>query len=67
MDKDGVLASLCFPMVPRFCGQTFYEAKDHDFAFTCLKVYNDWVIGEWAGAAPSHDHHPPLGPCPRCR
>ena len=25
-----VLASLCFPSFPRFCGQTFYEAKDRE-------------------------------------
>jgi len=52
MDKDGVLASMCFPMFPRFCGQTFYEAKDREFAYVCIKVYNDWVIDEWAGADP---------------
>jgi len=52
MDQDGVLAALCFPMVPRYCGQTFFEAGDKDFAMTCLKVYNDWVIDEWAGSAP---------------
>src|ERR1700674_2499358 len=26
MDRDHVVASLCFPSFPRFCGQTFYEA-----------------------------------------
>ena len=28
MDVNWVAASLCFPMFPRFCGQTFYEAED---------------------------------------
>src|SRR5215218_1801086 len=27
MNIDSVLASLCFPAFPRFCGQVFYEAK----------------------------------------
>ena len=27
MDRAGVLASLCFPTFPRFCGQLFMEAR----------------------------------------
>src|SRR5947209_7896782 len=30
MDVNHVEASLCFPTFPRFCGQTFTEAKDLD-------------------------------------
>src|ERR1039458_10152548 len=30
MDSDGVLASLCFPSMPRFAGQTFFEGKDKE-------------------------------------
>ncbi|WP_029430143.1 amidohydrolase family protein [Blastococcus sp. URHD0036] len=52
MDRAGVLASLCFPSVTRFCGQLFNEAQDHEFAFRLLQIYNDWVIEDWAGAAP---------------
>jgi len=52
MDADGVLASLCFPTIPRYCGQTFLEARDRDLALACLRAYNDWTIEEWAGAAP---------------
>ncbi|GGL13407.1 amidohydrolase family protein [Nocardia jinanensis] len=52
MNRAGVLASLCFPSVTRFCGQIFYEADDRDFGFTCLQAYNDWMIEEWCGAAP---------------
>jgi predicted TIM-barrel fold metal-dependent hydrolase len=52
MDQDSVLASLCFPMFPRFCGQTFYEAEDREFAMLCLRVYNDWMVDEWSAAAP---------------
>src|SRR6266545_3370955 len=37
MDRAGILASLCFPSVTRFCGQLFYEASDRDFGLVCLK------------------------------
>ena len=30
MDLNHIEASLCFPTYPRFCGQRFAEAKDHD-------------------------------------
>jgi len=52
MDRAGVLASLCFPSFPRFCGQVFYEAKDKDLALACVRAYNDWMIEEWCGRAP---------------
>ena len=52
MDRDRVLSALNFPFFPRFCGQTFAEAKDLDLALKCLVAYNDFVIDEWCGAAP---------------
>jgi predicted TIM-barrel fold metal-dependent hydrolase len=52
MDRAGVLASLCFPSFPRFCGQVFYEAADRDLALVCVQAYNDWMIEEWCGRAP---------------
>jgi predicted TIM-barrel fold metal-dependent hydrolase len=52
MDIDGVLASLCFPTIPRYCGQTFLEARDRDLALSCLRAYNDWMVEDWAGGAP---------------
>lgn len=52
MDADGVLASLCFPTIPRYCGQTFLEAKDRELALRCLRAYNDWMVDDWAGGAP---------------
>lgn len=52
MNRDGVLASLCFPSFPRYCGQTFYEAKDRELGLACVTAYNDWMMEEWAGAAP---------------
>lgn len=47
MDANWTEASLCFPTFPRFCGQTFTEAKDRDLALLCVKAYNDWMIDEW--------------------
>jgi predicted TIM-barrel fold metal-dependent hydrolase len=52
MDRAGILASLCFPSFPRFCGQIFWEAQDKDLALLCVKAYNDWMIDEWCGSAP---------------
>jgi predicted TIM-barrel fold metal-dependent hydrolase len=52
MNLDGILASLCFPAFPRFCGQVFYEAKDKELALLCVQAYNDWMIDEWCGSVP---------------
>jgi predicted TIM-barrel fold metal-dependent hydrolase len=52
MDQAGILASLCFPTITRFCGQLFMEGDDREFGFECLQHYNDWLIEEWCGVAP---------------
>jgi predicted TIM-barrel fold metal-dependent hydrolase len=44
-----VEASLCFPTFPRFCGQTFTEAKDRELGEACVYAYNDWMVEEWCG------------------
>jgi predicted TIM-barrel fold metal-dependent hydrolase len=49
MDQNHTEASLCFPNFPRFCGQTFLEAKDRDLALLCVQAYNDWMVEEWCG------------------
>jgi len=52
MDANHVEAAVCFPNVlPRFCGQTFYERKDKDLALLCVKAYNDWIIDDWCAGA----------------
>ena len=51
MDVNHIEASLCFPTFPRFCGQTFTEAKDRELALLCVKAYNDWMVEEWCGGA----------------
>ena len=52
MDRSGILASLCFPTITRFCGQLFAEAKDRELGFECLQHYNDWLIEEWCAGGP---------------
>ena len=47
MDVNHIEASLCFPTFPRFCGQTFTEAKDKELALLCVKAYNDYQVEEW--------------------
>jgi predicted TIM-barrel fold metal-dependent hydrolase len=49
MTANHVEASLCFPTFPRFCGQTFAEAKDKEVALACVRAYNDWMVEEWCG------------------
>ena len=49
MDVNWVEASLSFPTFPRFCGQTFLEAKDRELAMLCVRAYNDWMVEEWCG------------------
>lgn len=49
MSLNHVEASLCFPTFPRFCGQTFSEAKDRELAEACVRAYNDWMVEEWCG------------------
>jgi predicted TIM-barrel fold metal-dependent hydrolase len=51
MDVNHTEASLCFPTFPRFCGQTFLEAKDRELALLCVQAYNDWMVDEWCGGA----------------
>ena len=52
MNRGGILASLCFPSFPRFCGQEFTEAKDKELGLLCVQAYNDWMIDEWCGTEP---------------
>ena len=52
MNANGVLASMCFPSFPSFCGQLWANTADKDLALVMLKAYNDWHIDEWCGTYP---------------
>jgi predicted TIM-barrel fold metal-dependent hydrolase len=54
MLMNHVDVSLCFPSFPRFCGQTFTEAKDRELGLACIQAYNDWMIEEWCGESGGH-------------
>ena len=47
MDLNWTEAQMCFPTMPRFCGQTFREMRDRDLALLSVKAYNDWMVDEW--------------------
>jgi predicted TIM-barrel fold metal-dependent hydrolase len=49
MDVNHTERSMCFPLIPRFGGAMFLEAKDKDLAWLCVQAYNDWMIEEWCG------------------
>jgi predicted TIM-barrel fold metal-dependent hydrolase len=51
MDANWTQASLCYPNFPRFCGQTFLEARDRELARLCVEAYNDWMVEEWCGSS----------------
>jgi predicted TIM-barrel fold metal-dependent hydrolase len=52
MSANGVLASMCFPSYPSFCGALFARQADKELARVMLQAYNDWHIDEWCGAHP---------------
>jgi predicted TIM-barrel fold metal-dependent hydrolase len=52
MDANGVLASMCFPSYPSFCGALFARQKDKELARVMLRAYNDWHVDEWCGSHP---------------
>ena len=52
MDRNGILASMCFPSMAGFSGRRFQEAEDHEVALVMLQAYNDWHVDEWCAAHP---------------
>jgi predicted TIM-barrel fold metal-dependent hydrolase len=52
MNRNGVLASMCFPSFVGFAGRKFVDAQDKDLALVILKAYNDWHIDEWCASHP---------------
>ena len=52
MNAGGILASMCFPSFPQFCGQIFANTEDKDLALAVLAAYNDWHVEDWCGSHP---------------
>ncbi len=52
MNRNGILASMCFPSFAGFSARYFQEAKDKDLSLVMLKAYNDWHVDEWCAAYP---------------
>ena len=52
MNRNGILASMCFPTFAGFSGGMFQEASDKDLALATVQAYNDWHIDEWCAAYP---------------
>jgi predicted TIM-barrel fold metal-dependent hydrolase len=52
MNRNGVLASMCFPTFVGFSASTFQASKDKDLALVMLQAYNDWHIDEWCSSYP---------------
>jgi predicted TIM-barrel fold metal-dependent hydrolase len=52
MNRNGILASMCFPSFVGFSGRFFQEAEDKDLALIMTQAYNDWHIDEWAASYP---------------
>jgi predicted TIM-barrel fold metal-dependent hydrolase len=62
MNRNGVLASMCFPSLPGFSGRRFQDAQDKDLALVMLQAYNDWHIDEWCAAYPGRFMPLAIGP-----
>ena len=62
MNRNGVLASMCFPSLPGFSGRRFQEAEDKDLALAMLQAYNDWHIDEWCASYPGRFIPLSIGP-----
>jgi predicted TIM-barrel fold metal-dependent hydrolase len=52
MLANGILASVCFPTLPRFGGVLFNQFDDKELADACVRAYNDFVLDEWCPGGP---------------
>jgi predicted TIM-barrel fold metal-dependent hydrolase len=48
----GILASLCYPTVPKFGGALFLDFEDEKLADLCVSAYNDFILDEWCPGGP---------------
>ena len=52
MDEDEIDYAVLYPTVAGFSGEIFGAIDDPDLELACVRVYNDWLIEEWASASP---------------
>jgi len=52
MNRNGILASMCFPSFAGFSARYFQQVEDKDLSLIMLKAYNDWHIDDWCAAYP---------------
>jgi len=52
MNRNGILASMCFPSFVGFSGGYFQRSPDKELALVMTQAYNDWHIDEWAASHP---------------
>ena len=51
MNRNGILASMCFPTFTGFSALHLSHFKD-EITVAMIQAYNDWHIDEWDGAYP---------------
>jgi predicted TIM-barrel fold metal-dependent hydrolase len=51
MDRNGVLATMCFPTFPGFSGRYLTQAAD-DVSLVMVQAYNDWHVDDFAASYP---------------
>jgi predicted TIM-barrel fold metal-dependent hydrolase len=52
MAREGIVASINFPSLPRFGGALFPGFQDKELAAVCVRAWNDFMFEEWCAAAP---------------
>jgi predicted TIM-barrel fold metal-dependent hydrolase len=50
MLANGILASVCFPTLPRFGGALFTQFDDKELASVCVRAWNEFMLDEWCGS-----------------
>ncbi len=50
--REGIMASVAFPTLPRFGGALFPSFKDKELASECVRAWNDFMF-DWCSVAPS--------------
>jgi predicted TIM-barrel fold metal-dependent hydrolase len=52
MDEYGIHAAVLYPNVGVFHSSKWLTGVDPEFAWDCVRAYNDWLIEEWYPVAP---------------